>query len=745
MSYRAEMEAGSLESAKAAQAEREKAERKKKKVVKKRSYAEGTQQYRAELEAGSLESAKAAQTPTPTTSPALNVEKAKEAIKQAESLQDSGGRVQWGDRTYDLGTTQGWRDYRQALRDARSELSEYNRRVREWRLSLIGSRTPEPATARLSGQPTEVGPPKQATETDLRRLRAEGYDLPTDRTIYIGPDGEPFYYEVSDEYIRSIGPPEPTAEQRRRMEAGMPISGLPGPANVSPPGSITARIQPRVQRLFEKTSGFMEKPFKSVTDPIRGTAGLFGEKSIEAAQKGKPLLGLGFYAAEKALDIGALGFDIATFELRPGLWVDVARSTTTLAVSPAARAAYAREVARDPFGFTVETVGGVWLGGRLKQVPGELELGFKTLKAQRGSVTEGLYGPSVKKPTWSEFLHEWRAIRDTRYKSSYAAAKTDLTELKFMEESGFTEIPQPIIVQRKGIRGFEELKITDTTSNLKFDALPDSVKPVSTGFEPYKPPKGSYPSGAYDQRLWSTGAELELISVPPGTPLMPVYKPIPSVEIAPSYIPGIRYRWMDLPATQPKINIMDLGKAAVLSTKDITGSRTESLAKTRVKLRQAEKQASRQFERAVPTLDSKSIPVGSTNVEPVEPVQTPIDIQIQKQTQKQVQRQTDILIQKTVPVEEKPIEKTPPTIFPPGKPSKAKTIPRIFDTQQRRKVQAVDIFGATKYKYRVPQAKDIIGTTRRGKAQPIKVFNEEPMPDIFGSKKKKRKKMPKIF
>ena len=666
---------------------------------------------------------------------------AEEAIEKAESFQDSGGKVQWGEKTYDLGTTQGWKDYRQAIRDAKSSLSGYRREASRYGSGLIRRLTPEPKTARIPG-PTEVGPPKQATPADLERLRSEGYELPSGQTIYIGPDGEPFYYQVSGEYLRSIGPPEPTEEQRRRQALGLPMAGLPGPANVPPPGSIGAWIQPRMQEAFEKSLGFMEKPFKAVTEPIQEMAGAFEEKSTEAAVKGDPWAGLGFYAAGITLKTASMGFDVATFELRPGLWVDVARSTTKLAVNPMARTAFAKEVARDPFGFAVETVGGVWLGGKLKTVPGELELGFKTLRAQRGSVTEGVYGTAVKKPTWGSFLEEWRAVRDTEYKTSYAGAKAYLEELKFMEESGISPYPEPITVQRTAFRGFEKVS-GDTTSNPKFDALSDSMKPVSTVAEPYRPPKGSYPGGAYDTKLWGKEPvggmkSISVLEFEKGS-LMPVYKPILDIEVMPSYRPGIQYTGIDpLSSTRHGINVIDLGKAAMLSTDDILGSRETSLTKTRVSLTQSEKQAQQQLEKALPILDVKPVSIVTST-----PMQTPIAIQTQTQKQKQVIDQ--IVTQIAVPIEKQPQPTPTPTPIPiiTQKPSKQKPLPPIFDEKPKRKAQAMNVFGAQRYKYKVIQSVDILGTGKRGKgkAPQINIFDKELPGNLFGKKKNRSVKI----
>jgi len=125
-----------------------------------------------------------------------DIEKAEEAVKQAESYKESyGSTIQWGEQTYDLGTTQGWKNYQQAVREAKSEVSSYKRSLFEQRMGTLQKQAPEPKTAQISYSQTEVGPPKVATPDDAARLRAEGYELPEDKTIYISPSGEVYYYE----------------------------------------------------------------------------------------------------------------------------------------------------------------------------------------------------------------------------------------------------------------------------------------------------------------------------------------------------------------------------------------------------------------------------------------------------------------------------------------------------------------------------------------------------------------------
>ena len=128
-----------------------------------------------------------------------DIKRAEETLKQAESLKQAyGSIVTWGTETYDLGTTQGWKAYNQTLRERKSEIQAAKRGLREYRFAAITSQAPKPRTdTRLpytAKEIREIGPPRTASAADIRRLRAEGYELPEDRTIYISPGGEVYYY-----------------------------------------------------------------------------------------------------------------------------------------------------------------------------------------------------------------------------------------------------------------------------------------------------------------------------------------------------------------------------------------------------------------------------------------------------------------------------------------------------------------------------------------------------------------------
>ena len=105
------------------------------------------------------------------------------------------------------------------------QIIEYNRQVREYRLSLvegITAPTPRPPAGygtraeaepdmlqMVLGPPREMGPPKTATVEDIRRFKAEGWELPEGETIYINAAGEPYYYKPGEPGPPFTGPPAP--------------------------------------------------------------------------------------------------------------------------------------------------------------------------------------------------------------------------------------------------------------------------------------------------------------------------------------------------------------------------------------------------------------------------------------------------------------------------------------------------------------------------------------------------------
>ena len=359
--------------------------------------------------------------------------------------------------TYITEAPEGYYYRGQDVQEHNAKVREYNHQVREYKRKLQDAYT-QYRVGLITYDSYEVQ--RKSYEAQLKLYEAEMKRTAQQR-------------EAFGDYLRSIGPPEPTEEQRMRMDAGMPLTGIPGPANVPPPGSISAKIQPIVQEGFERTLRFMELPFKTATEPIRDIATGFKLKSIEAEMEGEPWAGFGYYAAGTALKVVGAGIDVATFEYRPGLWVDVSRTLTGLAVNPEARTALIGEVARDPFGFAAEMAGGAYLG---RYVAGKIQ-------AYRG--------PKKTVTTRTDPMAYRKIQKTTRITTQPPAYKVETKTMKI--GSGFERtqafIPEDIEV----VPGFVSSA---------------GESSVATPFS-----KGSYPVAAYDKTLWGqTGAGLRQLS-----------------------------------------------------------------------------------------------------------------------------------------------------------------------------------------------------------------------------------------
>ena len=237
-------------------------------------------------------------------------------------------------------------------------------------------------------------------------------------------------------YLKSVGPPTPTDQQRMRSEARIPQIGIPGPA-LTKPGSPMAKAQDFMDKVLEKT----EIPFKTVTNAVRGIETTLDKISHEALRtetglqppillgsqtqpiyaiedtlrvktEPKPVVGTAAYLAGVVLAVAAAGVDIATFEIRPGLIAETTGTLIGLGVDAETRGAFISAVAKDPFRFASTLVGGAVLGQGIKQYADkELSIAAKVLEAQRGETVKGLYGTSVKKSSYGDFLKEYKIAK----------------------------------------------------------------------------------------------------------------------------------------------------------------------------------------------------------------------------------------------------------------------------------------------------------------------------------------------
>lgn len=200
------------------------------------------------------------------------------------------------------------------------------------------------------------------------------------------PQRKAFY-----EYIKSIGPPEPTETQRKRQEAGLPPRGLPGPAAGPKPGSIGETLQGIVKQTV-KTAELVPR---TITDTLRETATTLERLSIESLgtqkpyqpgatygtqpsvtmmerplveTRGSPAVGALAYGYSVGFDVLAAGFDVATIESRPGLVAETFGSLISLGLDRETQQAFYQEAVGDPFRFMSTIVGGSFVGAEIQSM-----------------------------------------------------------------------------------------------------------------------------------------------------------------------------------------------------------------------------------------------------------------------------------------------------------------------------------------------------------------------------------------
>jgi len=265
-------------------------------------------------------------------------------------------------------------------------------------------------------------------------------------------------------YIQSVGPPEPTKAEKARQEAGMPMVGLPGPGARPKAGSAGETLQKGTQRGFE----IAEVPFLAVTSPVREASEYLRKLSLDASRteralqpktqfgtetpfsmeqpvmvpsKARPEVGFGAYVGSVGLDVVAAGVDVATFSYRPGLVV----GTVKALAKPETYTELAKSAVQDPFRFASVLVGGSWVGGSIQRFTAkELRTAWKVLEAQKGSTTKGVYGASVKKSSYKDFLKEYKIAKKA---SGNAQAFDETFSTQFERELGmdFPDETMPVI------------------------------------------------------------------------------------------------------------------------------------------------------------------------------------------------------------------------------------------------------------------------------------------------------------
>jgi len=625
----------------------------------------------------------------------------------------------------------------QDVQEYNAKVREYNQKVREYKRKLIDAYQ-EYQAGLITYDSYEVQ--RKSYEAQLKLYEAE-----MKRTA---PQREAFL-----EYLESIGPPEPTEEQRRRMEEGALIYGAPGR-----PGE---QVPPIIQEAFEKTLGIMEAPFKALTDPFRNVAAELGDKSIEAAMEAKPWAGFGYYAAGTALRTGAMALDVATYEFRPGLWVDIARTIGEVTFNPEARTAIADEILRDPFGFTAEIAGGWYLGGALKKTAETAAYKAKKLwiesKTVPYSISKEAYYPSEYEmglqfpeevssvePTYRTFEKRWLKIEGEGIKGEmpyYGAkdVKTPGAEPRAFDIPGDEWIMKQITHEIETGVPYEYGGIFDPRGGFL------RVKGGYGGMKPFAEPKPPLPPRAEQLLVTAEAAPstkiLDLIGKPTRQTLSleTELQFIPDIEVIMAQRPGFKFITPETIRPPSEVfKFMDIGKASVLSLSKVKSFDKVFTVPT-ISLKQIEQQVQKQLEKPtlmeLPKMKQPQI-TGLTPTQIQMPTQTPIEKLKLDQIQLPILDLPQITMPK-IPVPEEPKPIYPPDLpyfEPPGTPRRTIVKGELFPTKKKKgKGRRLTIY-ELRFDFKEPKLPSIPAMEKM-------IFKEPKLLDFeTGGKKKGKKK-----
>lgn len=295
------------------------------------------------------------------------------------------------------------------------QVKQYNRKVQAYRNEV--------ALSLIQGQ--QPGAARPTTPAELSAYLARK-----------GADPDVLYYETREGPPQDVGPPAPSKEELqerlRRRESGLETRpGIPGPAWGPKTGTAGAQAQQVVQEAAERTLAMLEYPFQVVSSAARAKGQELKQASREPTLSTDgfkvPLMmdyalldretnvmfspeeakKLGMYVGGVALGTAATAFDVATFKVRPGLWVSSVKGAAELAFSPGARGRLAETIMYDPIAFGVETIGGIKLGLSVgPYVEAKLGEAYRLTRPYlRSAVADIKLGKIADVPT------TWKAIR----------------------------------------------------------------------------------------------------------------------------------------------------------------------------------------------------------------------------------------------------------------------------------------------------------------------------------------------
>jgi len=564
------------------------------------------------------------------------------------------------------------------------QVEEYNRALREYKSKLVSAKgdamlgiydyelysasyklyqaqlqAAKPQRDEFLQYVAKYGPPKAETEEDRAALKQW--------------ESDPGYQKAFGEYLETMGPQPPTEEQRRRIAAGLPLTGIPGPGMGPAPGSVGAQMQTFMQETVER----MDVPFKAITQPLRGVSERLETQGLESALEGNAVVGFAAYAGSVAIDTAAMAIDVATFELRPQLWVDVGRTLGGVVVDPDVRGAAWKEITYDPFRFVSTMAGGAYLGGVIRSKVGELP---SRISRARARYDWSRYGDeALFNAAEMELGMQYPEEAFTYESTSQLYRRAQLTiydRVGLIKEKlpYYIEAEPEFIRTQEIFEAAEEWSPTRVSGPESYYALPFDDKGGAilvkgkSGMKPIKEPSPiSAPRSDAIQMVTTEG----VVSTPIKSSLFTqAERLLEYVDYEPisSYIRPVSFKDILAPetirVTTPVFTLRDLGvSASALKLSDLAVQRVSDIQKQNIA--QIESQLEIQLPQTLSKLESKL-----RLTQPVMPIQA--EIQLPKL--EQIQKQDFLMPQLQLPKLETPqitmpgIPKIPVLIMPPRTP-----------------------------------------------------------------------------
>jgi hypothetical protein len=113
-----------------------------------------------------------------------SIELAKNTLKQAENLSKSfGAKIMWGDKTYDLGSTKGYKEYRQALRDKRSEINKVENQLKRYKTAASSAAAAKLANVTIEKANIVIAKAEKITTPKISKAAKSRYQRQVDSQV----------------------------------------------------------------------------------------------------------------------------------------------------------------------------------------------------------------------------------------------------------------------------------------------------------------------------------------------------------------------------------------------------------------------------------------------------------------------------------------------------------------------------------------------------------------------------------